>query len=227
MGHPDGAVLELQGVWKRYRQGEQEQVALADVSLTVAPGELVAVVGPSGSGKSTLLHVAAGLDEPDAGSVLIHGAAIGAMGAGARARLRRSTLGFVFQFFQLLPSLTVAENVELPLLLDSVRNARAAAGDALSSVGLGAKHGRYPAELSGGEMQRVAIARALVARPPLILADEPTGNLDSATGSAVLDVLTEQVRARGAAMVLVTHDPSAAGRADRILSVLDGRLQPS
>ena len=220
------AALELDGVWKRYHQGDEVQVALAGVSLRVALGEVVAVVGPSGSGKSTLLHVAGGLDEPDAGAVVVGGTDLRGLGAGARARLRRRHVGFVFQFFQLIASLTVVENVELPLLFEGHRQAGATARAVLASVGLGAKAGRRPAELSGGEMQRVAVARALVADPPLVLADEPTGNLDSATGTEVLELLTGHVRDRGAAMVLVTHDPAAAARADRVVSVRDGRIVP-
>ena len=220
------AALELRDVWKRYRQGGEEQVALAGVSLQVGLGEVVAVVGPSGSGKSTLLHVAGGLDEPDEGTVVVGGTDLRGLGAGARARLRRRSVGFVFQFFQLIPSLTAAENVELPLLFEGDRHAAATARAVLASVGLAAKATRRPAELSGGEMQRVAVARALVADPPLVLADEPTGNLDSATGTQVLDLLVSQVRDRGAAMVLVTHDPKAAARADRVVAVRDGRIVP-
>lgn len=224
---PDGVVLELTEVGKSYGHGEQRTVALQCVSLSVRPGELVAVVGASGSGKSTLLHVAGGLDDPDTGIVRVDGVALGPLGAGARARLRRRTIGFVFQFFQLIPSLTVSENVALPLLFDGERGAARAADAALAAVGLAAKGQRHPAELSGGEMQRVAVARALVAAPPLILADEPTGNLDSVSGTEVLDLLTDEVRRRRAALVLVTHDRAAAARADRVLSVRDGRVGPA
>jgi predicted ABC-type transport system involved in lysophospholipase L1 biosynthesis ATPase subunit len=217
-------VLELCGVTKRFRQGGEDVVALAGVDLRVAPGEFVAVVGPSGSGKSTLLHVAGGLDAADSGTVTVEGVELAGLGAAARARLRRRRIGFVFQFFQLVPSLTVSENVELPLLFDGDRSAPERARRLLDQVGLGGKAQRYPAELSGGEMQRVAIARALVAAPPLLLADEPTGNLDSATGAQVLDVLDAEVRQTGAALVLVTHDEAAARRAHRVLSVRDGRI---
>lgn len=218
-------VLELRGVTKRYRQGDQDVAALAGVDLRVMPGEFLAVVGPSGSGKSTLLHVAGGLDVPDSGTVHMEGVDLATLGAAARARLRRRRIGFVFQFFQLVPSLTVVENVELPLLFDGARGE--AAGRArrlLAAVGLDGKLDRYPAELSGGEMQRVAIARALVAGPALLLADEPTGNLDSGTGAAVLDLLGAEVERSGAALVLVTHDDGAARRADRMVSVRDGRV---
>jgi ABC-type lipoprotein export system ATPase subunit len=215
-------VLELSGVRKTFVQGGDTVVVLDDVSLTMARGEIVALVGPSGSGKSTLLHLAGGIDHPDQGRVLVDGVDLSTLGAGARARLRRRQIGFVFQFFQLLPSLTVRENIELPLTFDG---ARAGSNTALlDRIGLTPKLKRFPGELSGGEMQRVAIARALVAGAPLILADEPTGNLDSATGTEVLDVLTEQVRSAGAALLLVTHDASAASRADRVLTLKDGHL---
>ena len=220
------AVLTLSGVWKSYGQGQRATVALADVCLSVWPGELVAVVGPSGSGKSTLLHVAGGLDDPDAGTVSVDGVELGSLGAAGRARMRRRTIGFVFQFFQLIPSLTVSENVALPLIFEGEGAATRLAQRALAGVGLADKCDRHPAELSGGEMQRVAIARALVAAPPLILADEPTGNLDSVTGAEVLELLTTEVRRRRAALVLVTHDQAAAERADRVVSVRDGRVQP-
>jgi|SRR5579884_232930 len=224
---PTTTTLELRGVCRRYRQGDAEVVALDDVHLLVERGELLAVVGPSGSGKSTLLHVAGGLDEVDSGTVLVHGVDLRGLRAAGRAQMRRRSIGFVFQFFQLLPALTVEENVALPLLFDRRRDAYDRARAILQDVGLGAKGVRLPAELSGGEMQRVAIARALVTDPPLILADEPTGNLDSATGEHVLDLLVSAVRLRGASLVLVTHDDRAAGRADRILTMRDGRLGTS
>jgi ABC-type lipoprotein export system ATPase subunit len=215
-------VLQLRGVCKAFRQGSDEVRVLDDVDLSIAPGEFCSLVGPSGSGKSTLLHLAGGIDEPDAGEVLVQGVDLASLNASARARLRRRQIGFVFQFFQLLPTLTVAENVALPLTFDGRRDT--AAPDLLDRLGLAAKAGRLPGELSGGEMQRVAIARALVAGAPLILADEPTGNLDAATGGEVLDLLTEQVRRSGAALLLVTHDQTAARRADRVLSLDGGHL---
>lgn len=218
--------LDLQGVWKRYRLGGEDVAALADVSLSLAGGEFVAVVGPSGSGKSTLLHIAGGLDDPDAGRVTVGGVPLAGLGPAGRARLRRETVGFIFQFFQLIPSLSVVENVELPLLFCGDRSATDKARAALDAVGLASKSMRHPGELSGGEMQRAAIARALVGRPAVILADEPTGNLDSATGAEVLDVLITQVRERGASMVLVTHDRTAAEMADRVVMMRDGRIQP-
>ncbi len=217
-------VLEMQGVTKHYRQGDDDVVAVSDADLLIHAGEFVALVGPSGSGKSTLLHMAGGLDEPDAGSVRVCGEDLAQLGGAGRARVRRREVGFVFQFFQLIPSLTVCENVELPLVFDRVRDSARRALEALRSMGLDSKTSRYPAELSGGEMQRVAIARALVTRPKLILADEPTGNLDSVTGSAVLELFTAEVRGCGAALLLVTHDDRAALIADRLLKITDGHL---
>lgn len=217
-------VLEMNGVSKHYRQGGDEVVAVADADLSVCAGEFVALVGASGSGKSTLLHIAGGLDEPDAGHVSVCGEDLSELGASGRAKLRRRQVGFVFQFFQLIPSLTVCENVELPLVFDRVRDSAQRALGSLRAMGLDSKASRYPAELSGGEMQRVAIARALVTRPPLILADEPTGNLDSVTGSVVLELLTSEVRGCGAALLLVTHDERAARLANRVVQIADGHL---
>ena len=221
------SVLELHSVSKRFHRGEETITALDSAQLTVRAGELIALLGPSGSGKSTLLHVAGGLETPDEGRVILAGEDITRLNAGQLARSRRRHIGFVFQFFQLLPALTAVENVELPLLLDGERRPRRAAARLLERTGLGGREDRFPGELSGGEMQRVAIARALVANPQLILADEPTGNLDSATGAVIMDMLTEQVRDTGAALVLATHDPSAARRADRALLLRDGALSAS
>jgi len=217
--------LALEGVSKRFRRGQEDVVALAGVDLRLEPGEFLALVGPSGSGKSTLLHVAGGLDTPDAGRVLIDGTDLATLSTAARARLRRRHLGFVFQFFHLIPTLTVAENVALPLLLDGRRDGRTRALDVLERVGVGHRAAHLPGELSGGEMQRTAIARALVARPALVLADEPTGNLDSATGAAILDLLAEQVADTGASLLMVTHDMGAAMRADRVATLRDGKLE--
>jgi ABC-type lipoprotein export system ATPase subunit len=220
------ALLELRGVSKRYRQGAQEVVALEGADLDVEAGEFVAVVGPSGSGKSTLLHLAGGLDRPDAGTVRLGGRDLGALSLGERAKLRRREIGFVFQFFHLIPTLSVAENVALPLLLDRVKAPEGAVAALLERLGIGHRAKHRPSELSGGEMQRTAIARALVTRPQLLLADEPTGNLDSATGVVILDVLAEAVADDGVALVMVTHDAGAATRAHRVLHVRDGRLEP-
>jgi predicted ABC-type transport system involved in lysophospholipase L1 biosynthesis ATPase subunit len=224
-------LLELDGVVKHYRRAAEDVVALDGVHLAVDEGQAVALVGPSGSGKSTLLHLAGGLDVPDAGTVRLDGRDIGALSRRERARLRRRDVGFVFQFFHLLPSLSVAENVELPLLLDGAgrRGDRQKPADRvhdlLDRVGIGHRARHLPGELSGGEMQRAAIARALVARPRLVLADEPTGNLDSVTGRGVLDQLLAMVADDGTALVMVTHDEAAAARAGRVLHLRDGHLR--
>src|SRR5437660_922357 len=168
-------MLRLEGVKKAFRRGREEVVALDGVDLALEGGEFLGLVGPSGSGKSTLLHLAGGLDRPDAGRVVLDDRDLSTLSAGERAELRRRQVGFVFQFFHLIPTLTVAENVELPLLLDGVRNTDGRVGEVLESVGLGHRADHLPGELSGGEMQRAAIARALVARPRIVLADEPTG----------------------------------------------------
>ena len=205
------AVLELS---KRYEQ----TAVFHDVTLQVARGEFVALLGESGVGKSTLLNCIAGLDRADAGSVLIDGTALAGLSDDDSARLRRAKLGFVFQAFHVLPHLTVAENVSLPLrLLGRHDEARVTA--LLDAVGLGGLGARLPAQLSGGQLQRVAIARAVVHAPALILADEPTGNLDPKTAERVLAVLRTQVREAGAACLLVTHSAAAAGRADRVLKL--------
>ncbi|HEY8546357.1 MAG TPA: ABC transporter ATP-binding protein [Acidimicrobiales bacterium] len=218
------ALLEMHGVAKRYRRGGEEVAALRGVDLTVEAGELVALVGPSGSGKSTLLQLAGGLDLPDEGRVVVAGRDVTSLSVAERARERRRRVGFVFQFFHLLPALTVAENVELPLLLDRRRDRGPRVRELLDRMGIAHRARHLPSELSGGEMQRAAIARALVAEPELLLADEPTGNLDSATGADVLDLLTAAVRDAGTALVMVTHDEAAAARAGRVLHLRDGRL---
>jgi ABC-type lipoprotein export system ATPase subunit len=219
-------LLDLDGVSKSFQRGREQVVALDGVSLSVEKGEFVALVGPSGSGKSTLLHLAGGLDHPDSGRVLLGERDLAALSAGERATIRRREVGFVFQFFHLIPTLTLAENVELPLLLDGARDTRGTVGVILERMGLGGRAQHLPGELSGGEMQRAAIARALIAEPDLILADEPTGNLDTATGRTILDVLSEQVSDAGAALLMVTHDESAASRAGRVLHLRDGKLEP-
>ncbi|TML43563.1 MAG: ABC transporter ATP-binding protein [Actinobacteria bacterium] len=221
---PSLTALSLEGVSKRFHRGLEEVVALDEVDLQVAAGEFLALVGPSGSGKSTLLHIAGGLDRPDSGRVLVGDDDLATLSAADRARLRRRRVGFVFQFFHLIPTLSVAENVALPLTLDRARRVDAPVLEMLDRVGLAPRAGHLPGELSGGEMQRAAIARALVSHPALILADEPTGNLDSATGEAILDLMTERVRETGAALLMVTHDLGAAARADRSLSLRDGRV---
>jgi putative ABC transport system ATP-binding protein len=216
-------VLELRDVHRTHGRGEAAVHALRGVSLTVAAGELVAVMGPSGSGKSTLLNLAGGLDRPTQGEVHIEGQHLGGLNRRELAALRRRRVGYVFQDFNLLPSLTAAENVALPLELDgvSVRKARAAALAALAEVDLDGYAERFPDEMSGGQQQRVAIARALVGERRLVLADEPTGALDSQTGEAVLRLLRSRVDA-GAAAVLVTHEARHAAWADRVVFLRDG-----
>ncbi|MEU8819150.1 ABC transporter ATP-binding protein [Actinoplanes sp. NPDC048796] len=218
-------VLELRSVTRTHGSGETMVRALDDVSVSVSPGELVAIMGASGSGKSTLLAIAGGLDRPTSGDVLVEGASLASMSRKALAKLRRDSVGYVFQALNLLSSLNAIENVMLPLELDGVgvRAARREAVGALSAVGLSGLESRFPHEMSGGQQQRVAIARALVGRRRLVLADEPTGALDTATGDAVLRLLRERVNA-GAAGVLVTHDPGHARWADRVVHLRDGRV---
>jgi ABC-type lipoprotein export system ATPase subunit len=216
-------VLRFESVTKRYSAGEREVLALDGVDLEIDEGQLVSLVGRSGSGKSTLLHLAGGLDVADAGRVLFDGRDVGALSVADRGRLRRREVGFVFQFFHLIPTLTVLENVELPLLLDGAKRGERGFR-LLERVGLLDRAHHLPGELSGGEMQRAAVARALVARPRLILADEPTGNLDSANGAEVLRLLREEVREEGTTLLMVTHDDEAAAQADRRHRLVDGRL---
>ncbi len=218
-------VLQLEGVGKTYRRGDEQVHVLADFDFTVDAGEFVVVTGPSGAGKSTLLHIAGGLDAPDSGVVAVNGQDVWSISTGARAAFRRRNLGFVFQFFNLVPMLTAVENVSLPLVLDGVpaRSADARAEELLERIGLGDRARHRPAELSGGQMQRVAVARALVARPSLVLADEPTGNLDSQSSTEVLDLLRSLSVEDGAAVVMVTHDLAAAGYGSRKVHLVDGR----
>ena len=219
-------MISLRSVEKVYRQGETEVRALSGVTLDIPTGQFVAVVGPSGSGKSTLLHLLGGLDVATAGDVVIEGTALSHMSDDDLTIFRRRRIGFVFQFFNLLPTLSAEENVALPLVLDGqrARVVQPRAAEALERVGLGHRRRHRPDELSGGEMQRVAIARALVIEPALILADEPTGNLDSATGEQILGLLRDAHRVRGATLVLVTHDVHAASYAERRVEIRDGRV---
>ena len=217
-------VLRLTGVAKTYRRGDEQVHALVDFDFTLDAGEFVVVTGPSGAGKSTLLHIAGGLDAPDAGTVTVAGRDVWAMSVGARAAFRRRNVGFVFQFFNLVPMLTAVQNVSLPLVLDgmSARKADARAEELLGRVGLGDRARHRPAELSGGQMQRVAVARALVARPSIVLADEPTGNLDSHSSTEVLGLLRSLSDEDGAAVVVVTHDEAAKGYGSREIHLVDG-----
>jgi len=216
--------LELRQVTKRLRSGERELTIVDAVDLAVAPGEFLAVLGPSGSGKSTLLGLAAGLDRPSSGEVLIDGQPIHALSEDSLARLRRGRIGFVFQSFQLLGNLTALENVLLPLELAGRAGAARRAAELVAEVGLGERGHHYPSQLSGGEQQRVALARAFAIEPALLLADEPTGNLDGATGAVVLDLLARLRAEHGSTLVLVTHDPEVAALADRRIHLRDGRI---
>jgi putative ABC transport system ATP-binding protein len=218
------AAVSARAVTRRYGDGESAVHALRGVSLEVPSGQFTAVMGPSGSGKSTLMHIMAGLDRPDGGAVHIAGEDITWMPDRRLTKLRRRHIGFVFQSFNLLPTLTAEENIVLPLTIARSRPPREAVDALLARVGLTERRHHRPAELSGGQQQRVAIARALIARPTVLFADEPTGNLDSAAGTAVLDLLREAVTADGQTIVMVTHDVRAAAIADRVLFLADGRV---
>jgi len=222
--HPTQAAIAVQGLTKRVADASGELTILHSVDFTVQKAETLAIVGASGSGKSTLLGLLAGLDTPSGGKVLIDGTDIFALDEDGRAALRMAKLGFVFQSFQLLPHLTAVENVMLPLELAGVADARPKAQAMLGRVGLGSRLAHYPKYLSGGEQQRVALARAFVTEPPLLLADEPTGSLDAATGEAVIQLMFELNRERGSTLVLVTHDPAMAARCGRTITIAAGRL---
>jgi putative ABC transport system ATP-binding protein len=220
-------MIRLIDVQKSYTQGGSEVIALAGVSLQIARGEFAAVMGPSGSGKSTLLHLIGGLDRPSAGDVVVDGKVISQMDDDGVTLFRRTKVGFIFQFFNLLPTLTGIENVALPLVLDgkSEREAEARAETLLARVGLAARRDHLPEQLSGGEIQRLAIARALVFDPPILLADEPTGNLDSKNGAAILETIRAINREAGCTVVMVTHDRDAAAQTDRVIHLRDGRFE--
>jgi putative ABC transport system ATP-binding protein len=220
------SMLELRGVSKTYGTGAAEVQALHGVDLSVAAGAMVAVMGPSGSGKSTLLTIAGSLEDATGGEVLVGGAALSGMSRSDKARLRRRSVGFVFQDFNLLPGLTAAENVALPLELDGMpaRKARAAGLRALERLGLAGRASQFPDQLSGGERQRVAIARAVVGDRRLLLADEPSGSLDSVNAEAVMRLLHEACKRGGMAAVVVTHDAQLASWADRVVLLRDGRI---
>lgn len=217
-------LIRVEDLWRSYSQdGQEGSAALRGTNLEVYPGEIVALLGKSGSGKSTLLNCLAGLDRPTRGSIEIEGRDVETLGEKGRTELRRNRIGFVFQFFNLLPTLTAFENVYLSLELAG-RKEPDRAMDALRSVGLGGKESRFPHQLSGGEQQRVAIARAMVKDPVLILADEPTGNLDTATGNLVLELLTGTCRRLGTTLLMVTHTTLTCRFADRILRMVDGTV---
>jgi putative ABC transport system ATP-binding protein len=220
----DEVLLSLRGVGRSLPSGGKRLTILDDVELDVRRGEFVAVLGPSGSGKSTLLALMAGLDRPSSGEVLLDGERIDRLSEDRLAVIRRHKVGFVFQSFQLLGNLTARENVLLPMELLGRSDAGRRAGELLEAVGLDERGHHYPSQLSGGEQQRVALARAFAPRPALLLADEPTGNLDGVTGRMVLDLLVEMRAEDGATLVLVTHDPAVAGLADRRIHLRDGRI---
>jgi putative ABC transport system ATP-binding protein len=216
-------MIELRGVSKTVQSGGHPLTILHPLDLTVAAGQCLAIVGPSGSGKSTLLGLIAGLDAPSSGQIFIDGVDITALDEDRLARLRGDKIGFVFQFFHLVPSLTALENILVPMEIAGRRDARRRAQILLDEVGLHDRGHHYPSQLSGGEQQRIAIARALANDPPLILADEPTGNLDSANGASILELLIAVRKTRGVTLVLVTHDPTVAAIADAQLTLRDGR----
>jgi putative ABC transport system ATP-binding protein len=224
LNNPEIPIIKAAGLGKQVSTGDTELTILADVSFEVRGGESVAVVGVSGSGKSTLLALLAGLDTPTTGSVHLEGRDLYAFDEDARAALRGRLAGFVFQSFQLLPAMTALENVMLPLELAGAPDARADARAMLERVGLGGRLNHYPKQLSGGEQQRVAIGRAFVTRPRLLFADEPTGNLDPATGAQVIELLFGLNRESGATLVMVTHDEALTRRCDRVLRLAAGRL---
>jgi putative ABC transport system ATP-binding protein len=219
-------VLDVRGVSKVYRRGATEVHALRNVSVRLGAGRMLAIMGPSGAGKTTLLNILAGLDRPTSGEVWIGDQRLDRLDGEQAAALRRRRIGFVFQFFNLLPALTAVENVELPMLPErlSRREIAARAEAALAAVGLTARAGHRPGEMSGGEQQRVAIARALVMRPEVVLADEPTGNLDSVTGTEIVALLRGVVRERHVAMVVVTHSEAVAAECDGVMRMTDGSL---
>ena len=220
----DGSVVEAREVTRRYGEGATAVDALRGISLDVGRGNLVAVMGPSGSGKSTLMHALAGLDKPTSGTVSIAGIEITTLDDAKLTRLRREHIGFVFQFFNLLPMLTAEENVVLPLSIAGERPDRAWLEEVLEKTGLVPRRTHRPSELSGGQQQRAAIARALISRPTILFADEPTGNLDSKTGGEILDLLRASADAYGQTIVMVTHEARAAAIADRILFLADGLI---
>jgi putative ABC transport system ATP-binding protein len=221
---PAGTVVSARDVTRRYGEGETAVDALRGISLDIAKGQLTAVMGPSGSGKSTLMHILAGLDRPTTGTVSVDGTDITAMGDQQLTLLRRNHVGFIFQFFNLLPMLTADENVTLPLDLAGGKIDKAWVDEVIAKVGLAERRHHRPSELSGGQQQRVAIARALVNRPTVLFADEPTGNLDSNTGEEILGLLRESVDSYGQTTLMVTHEARAAAMADRILFLADGLI---
>ena len=230
-GQSNGAThgfIRLIGLSKAYQEGDRRRVVLEDASADFAQGEFIALLGRSGSGKSTLLNLVSGIDRPDAGRIWVGGQELTALSERERTLFRRRNIGFIFQFFNLIPTLSVLENVTLPLELGGtpVKDAGRAAEPLLDAVGLLDRAATYPDKLSGGEQQRVAIARALIHDPLLVLADEPTGNLDEGTGGSVLALLDQLTRQAGKNLLMVTHNPESAARADRVFRLHQGRLEP-
>jgi len=219
--------LRLENVVKRYQSGEGELEVLKGISFDVRAGEIVSIIGPSGSGKTTLLGICAGLDLPSGGGVAINGVEIGEMSEDERAALRNESVGFVFQNFQLLPTLSALENVMVPLELRGERGVEAKAEALLKRVGLGNRLGHYPVQLSGGEQQRVALARAFINEPKILFADEPTGNLDAETGESIVELLFELNRESGTTLVLVTHNLELAERTSKVMRIRSGMLESS
>jgi putative ABC transport system ATP-binding protein len=217
-------MIQVRGLSMRLTSGGRPVDVLTEISLDVPAGQFLAIAGPSGSGKSTLLGLIAGLDQPTAGSITVNGVEITGLGEDALARFRRDTIGYVFQSYHLIPTLTALENAAVPLELAGDAGALERARALLDEVGLGDRGHHYPAQLSGGEQQRVAVARAVARHPKLLLADEPTGNLDSATGKQIIELLVALNRNRTSTLVLVTHDPALAAYADRIVTLRDGRV---
>jgi putative ABC transport system ATP-binding protein len=218
------AMLQSQSLTRTYRSGGRDLTVLKDITFSLEPGGFLAILGPSGSGKTTLLGLLAGLDRPSAGSVYLDGQELGSLTEDQRARLRGEKIGFVFQAFQLIPTLTAQENIQVPLELRGDARPAARARELLDRVGLAGRGHHYPAQLSGGEQQRVALARAFSSRPKLLFADEPTGNLDAATGATIIDLMVELNRDLGTTLVLVTHDLDLAARARRTIRLADGRV---
>jgi len=217
-------MIEIVNLSMRLTGGGGEVSILDDITLTIPAKQFVAIVGPSGSGKSTLLGLIAGLDAPSAGTIILDGLELGSLSEDELARMRLHTLGYVFQSFHLIPTLTALENVAVPLELAESPDVRSKAEALLHAVGLGERARHYPIQLSGGEQQRVAVARAFANRPPVLLADEPTGNLDTVTGRQVVELIIRLNRDHGSTLVLVTHDPILASHADRVVTLMDGRI---
>ena len=218
------AILRCRSLSRTYRSGSRDLTVLKDITFDVSPGEFLAILGPSGSGKTTLLGLLAGLDLPSSGMVHLDGEDLGSMTEDDRARLRVEKIGFVFQSFQLMPTLTAQENVQVPLELRGQPEAGIRARDLLNRVGLSGREHHYPVQLSGGEQQRVALARAFSTRPKILFADEPTGNLDTSTGATIIELMAELNNDQGTTLILVTHDLELASRARRTIRLADGRL---